>query len=68
MHFDLWRSTSDGKWYFHYVARNGEIVAPSQGYTRKIDARHAIRLLRFSFLAPVVELAKPPKARRARKR
>lgn len=33
----------DGKWYFHGKAKNGKIVADSQGYTRKWSAKRAAR-------------------------
>ena len=29
----------NGRWYFRHVARNGEKIAQSQGYTRKGSAR-----------------------------
>jgi len=32
--FEYWRGW-DGDWYFHGIARNGKIVFPSEGYTRK---------------------------------
>jgi len=36
----------DGQWYFRVKAGNGQIVAQSEGYTRKYDAKKgAIRLV-----------------------
>lgn len=29
---------SNGYWYFHILARNGKIVAPSEGYSRRGSA------------------------------
>lgn len=32
----------DGQYYFHLKAANGEIIAQSQGYVRKSDAKNGI--------------------------
>jgi uncharacterized protein YegP (UPF0339 family) len=32
----------DGQWYFHLRAANGEIVAQSEGYTRRADAYRGV--------------------------
>lgn len=34
------------KWYFRVIAGNGEVVAQSEGYSRRIDAMSTIRLIR----------------------
>jgi hypothetical protein len=33
------------QWFFRVVSRNGEIMAPSQGYTRRWNAKRAAREL-----------------------
>jgi uncharacterized protein YegP (UPF0339 family) len=33
-------------WFFRVRAANGEIIAQSEGYSRRIDAMSTIRLLR----------------------
>lgn len=35
MKFEYWRAKK--KWWFHIIAANGEIIAPSEGYSRRID-------------------------------
>ena len=32
----------DGQWYFHLKAGNGQIIAQSEGYTRKSNALNGI--------------------------
>lgn len=39
---ELFRSRNDGKWYWHLRAGNGEIIADSEGYSRKVDARQVV--------------------------
>jgi uncharacterized protein YegP (UPF0339 family) len=39
---ELYRSKQDGKWYWHMRAGNGEMIADSEGYSRKIDARDVL--------------------------
>lgn len=54
---ELFRGALIRRWYFRFVAANGEIVVQSQGYRRKVDARDTIELVRQDFTgAPVVEL------------
>lgn len=57
MHFELWQSDQDQQWYWHLRAANGEIIAPSQGYTHRADAEHCINLVRSCANAPVEVLA-----------
>jgi len=38
MKINIFKSVKDGQWYFHIVARNGEIVAQSEGYKRRQSA------------------------------
>lgn len=44
-----------GLWYFRGVARNGEIVYPSEGYVRKADATRAARALATRFGVEVTD-------------
>jgi len=46
----------DGQWSVRMIAKNGEIIMASEGYTRKADARRAARWLRRQ-LAEWVEIA-----------
>jgi len=32
----------NGEWFFHFAAANGEIMFPSEGYTRKVSCLKAI--------------------------
>jgi uncharacterized protein len=49
---EVYRSPQNDQWYFRITARNGEIVAQSEGYTRKEDAirgaKDARRAARFA--------------------
>lgn len=36
-------SGTNGKWYFHVKAANGEVTSASQGYANRKGARKAIR-------------------------
>jgi len=57
MHWKLWQSKQDAQWYWSLVARNGEIIASSEGYTSRAGALKGIRAVRIACLAPVKELA-----------
>jgi uncharacterized protein YegP (UPF0339 family) len=37
--------SNGGQWYFHVKGDNGEIVAQSEGYTRKADAEEGLKTL-----------------------
>lgn len=39
--YEYWKGR-DGKWYWHQVAANGEILGHSQDYTRPENARKGI--------------------------
>lgn len=46
----------DKKWYWNLVARNGEIIADSQGYSSKLAAKTGIRSVkRNALFARIVE-------------
>lgn len=53
---------ADGQWYFHGVARNGEIVYPSEGYASKRNAGRPARSLADRFGVDVVDLDHDPRA------
>ena len=40
-------------WYFHLVGGNGEIILPSEGYSRKWNRDRAIRHLQGMFKTPL---------------
>jgi uncharacterized protein YegP (UPF0339 family) len=46
--YQIWQSTRDGEWYWHFKAKNGALVAGGEGYKNKSDCLHAIDLLRVS--------------------
>lgn len=52
----------DGRWYFHGVARNGEIVYPSEGYASKRNAGRPARTLADRFGVDVADLDHDPRA------
>ena len=56
MKYTLWKSVSDFKWYWNLVARNGEIIATSEGYSSKAMALKGIRAVKLSLLAKIVEV------------
>lgn len=43
MKIEVFRSTSLACWYWHVVARNGKLVADSEGYNTKADAIRAAK-------------------------
>lgn len=44
--FSRKRLISRPRWYFRVVARNGETVAQSEGYSRRLDAMDTAHLLK----------------------
>jgi uncharacterized protein YegP (UPF0339 family) len=56
MRVELFRGT-DGKWYFRFIAANHEIVATSEAYTHKQDARDTAEMVRDRFTGIEVEEA-----------
>ena len=44
--FEFWKSDKDGKWYFHLLAPNGEVVAQSQGYATKDNCINGINAVK----------------------
>ena len=40
--FEFWQSDKDGKWYFHLLAPNSEVIAQSQGYATKDNCINGI--------------------------
>lgn len=41
----VWRSETNHQWYWHIKARNGKIIAASEGYKRKGDALQGLESL-----------------------
>jgi len=56
MYFTLWKSERDNQWYFILVAKNGETIAQSEGYTRKENALKGIKAVKRCLFAKVREL------------
>jgi uncharacterized protein YegP (UPF0339 family) len=54
MKYEYWKS-SDGNWYWHLKASNGEKIGQGEGYTSKQHCLDAINLVRSSKDADVVE-------------
>ena len=50
MKAEIFKSEENSKWYFHIVARNGKIVAQSQGYKSKKGALKGVRALHIEAL------------------
>ena len=50
------KESSDGQYYFNYVAGNGEVVATSERYTRKANAEHGAQVIKDGAAeAPIVD-------------
>ena len=54
--FEIWKRL--GKWFWHYKAANGEIVASGEGYTRRIDCIKAIKIIKNTADSPIREKGK----------
>lgn len=55
MKFEIFKGRN-GDWYFRIVARNGELIAMSEGYERKDSIRRIIRSILNTKKAKMVEL------------
>ena len=55
MKFEIFKG-EDGNWYFRIVARNGKVIANSEGYERKDSIRRIIRSILNTKKAKMVEL------------
>jgi len=58
MKVQYWKSAKDGQWYWHLVARNGEVMLSSEGYTRRISATRSIERFLTEAANAAVELVK----------
>ena len=53
--FEIERST-DGQYYFNYVAGNGQVIATSERYVSKQGAQHGAQVIKDGArTAPIVE-------------
>ncbi len=53
--FELWKDKK-GEWRWNLMARNGQVIAVSEGYSSKAGAKNGIRSVRLNApLARVVE-------------
>ena len=56
MKIELFKSDTNGEWYFRVRAKNGQVIAASEGYKNRLDALQTAKSLRFGLLfATVVE-------------
>lgn len=55
MKYEYWKA-SNGNWYWHLKAANGEKIAQGEGYSSKHNCLHAIALVKASGNAPEVNL------------
>lgn len=56
--FELWLDKA-GEWRWNLKARNGQVIAVSEGYTTKQAAKNGIRSVRFnSLVARTVEVTR----------
>jgi len=56
--FEIFKSDKNAQFYFRLKADNGEIVASSEGYTSKHNAKKGIDVIkRLAVDAPVVDLS-----------
>lgn len=44
--FEVYQSAADEKWYWRLIARNSQIVAQGQGYTRERDCWRAVHRIK----------------------
>lgn len=54
MKFEI-RKSSNGKFYWVLIARNGEVLCTSQILKRKQSARKSIKAAKKSLFAPVID-------------
>jgi uncharacterized protein YegP (UPF0339 family) len=57
MKYEYWKSSTNGNWYWHLKAANGEKIAQGEGYASKQHCLDAIALVKSSKDAPVNEVA-----------
>ena len=55
MKFVYWHAES-GRWYWHLVARNGRVIAASQGYVSKQGALKGIAAVKATADSPIVRM------------
>jgi uncharacterized protein YegP (UPF0339 family) len=51
--YEIWKNPSDGKWYWHFKAKNNEIICHSQGYKSRQGARKGINAMKRAVFAKV---------------
>ena len=52
MRYEYWKSPSNGNWYWHLRAANGERIAQGEGYISKQHCLGAIKIVKLSKDAP----------------
>jgi uncharacterized protein YegP (UPF0339 family) len=58
--FEYWQSVT-GQWYWRLRAKNGRIVAQSEGYSRKSSCLKTIEQIQDSAHGAIIEQVKEPK-------
>ena len=54
IHYEVWKSTKNGKWYWHLVSKNGRILADGgQGYHSKGNLTRSLEKIRGLRWSPV---------------
>lgn len=53
MKIQVFKSPVNRQWYFHLKARNGKLIAQSEGYHKKASAIKTAKRLLFSFSVKV---------------
>ena len=61
MKFEIYKGRN-GKWFWRLKAKNHETIANGQGYSKKADCLHVIRLIKRTTKAELVDLVEEEKA------
>jgi uncharacterized protein YegP (UPF0339 family) len=59
MPWKVFKSNRDKKWYFHVTGDNGEIIVPSQPYSRRDSATRAVKTLQAQMLKDAAKSLEP---------
>jgi uncharacterized protein YegP (UPF0339 family) len=61
MKFEIYKG-KNGKWFWRLKAKNHETIANGQGYRKKADILHVIRLIKRTIKGKIVDLVEEAKA------
>lgn len=56
MYFTIRQSPANANWYWRLLSGNHEIIANGEGYVRKSDCLHAIRLVDGNRNLPIYQI------------